>query len=82
MSKAGQILIDEVKATGIEGAEVLIVKLHGAAEKALAKIQADEETSSSEKYIAGFLIPIVSGLKGAVEKLADLNKDGHVGPQA
>lgn len=79
MSKALGIIGESLKEKGIAQAEVVIVKGYEALVESCSKIVASSETSQVEKTVAMVLAPVLSGFKDAVEKLADLNKDGQVG---
>lgn len=77
--KSGEILLEELKAKGIEGGEVVAQKFIEAFESALAKTVAHPETSQTEKTIAAVLSPVFVGFKPALSQLIDFNKDGKVG---
>lgn len=77
--KTLDLLVAKLKQKGIEQAEIIIVKAYEAVQETLPEVIASEDASQVEKTVAGVLIPVVAGFKGAVEKLADLNKDGKVG---
>lgn len=79
MSKAVEIMLGKIKEQGIEGGEIVLMKLFEGLEQSMPLISADAETSSVEKMLAGVLAPVISGLKPAVQKAVDFDKDGLVG---
>lgn len=77
--KATDILVEEMKAAGIEGGEVVAQKFIGAFESALTKVAVHPETSQTEKTLAVVLAPVFAGFKPALNQLIDFNKDGKIG---
>lgn len=77
--KASDILLEEMKAAGIEGGEVLAQKFIGALENTFTKVAVHPETSQTEKTVAVVLAPVFAGFKPALNQLIDFNKDGKIG---
>lgn len=77
--KSVKILVEELKANGIENAEEVVVDCFKAIQSALPKIVADAETSAMEKSVAGVSMSVLGALLPTIEKLADFNKDGKIG---
>ncbi len=75
--KIFDILKEEGKNEGIEIAETAIVKVFSVLKSTAARAVVEGE--GSEKVIAGFVSTVLMTLDSAVEKLADLNKDGKIG---
>lgn len=79
MSKVMSILTTKAKENGIETAEVAIVKAYSILEETCQAAVVDPETSQLEKTVCGGVAMALATFKEAVNKLADLNKDGKVG---
>jgi hypothetical protein len=77
--KSLKIILKKLEEKGVQDAEKVILDVFGAVQESCPEIVADGETSGGEKAAAGVLIPVLAGLKPAVEKLADLNHDGKIG---
>ena len=77
--KSLKLLVEEVKASGIEQAEVVCVKLFESIEKTVSKVIVDAETSAVEKGAATVLMTILPALKPQFQKLVDFDRDGQIG---
>lgn len=77
--KAGEILVKQLEAKGIEGGEVVAQKFIEAFESALAEVAVSPETTQTEKTVAVVLAPVFAGFKPAITNLIDFNKDGKIG---
>lgn len=77
--KSLKILVEKVKESGVEQAEVVCVKLFEAVEKTVTAIMVDSETTAMEKGAATILMTVIPALKPQFEKLVDFDRDGQVG---
>lgn len=77
--KSSEILLKKLKEAGVKDAEKVIVDVYAAFQSTLIEVVASVEATPVEKSIAAVAIPVFSALKPAVDKIADLDKDGHVG---
>lgn len=77
--KSLSIVVKKLEDKGIKDAEKIVVDVFQGLQEACAATVADPETSAVEKTVAGIAIPVLGGLAPAIEKLADFNRDGHVG---
>lgn len=72
-----QILKEEGQKQGLEIAEVAIVKAYSVLEAVAPRLALEGE--GAEKVVGGILATALPVFKSAIEKLADLNKDGKIG---
>lgn len=77
--KSAEILLKKLKEAGVKDAEKVIVNVYAAFETTLPEVVGAVDATPVEKSIAAVAIPVFAALKPAVEKIADLDKDGHVG---
>lgn len=77
--KSLKIIAKKLEEKGIADAEKVIVDVYKAIQESCPQIVVDSETTAMEKSFAGIALPVLASLNSAVEKLADLNKDGKIG---
>lgn len=71
------IIKEEGKKEGIEIAEVAIMKVYSILKKTSARLVLEGE--GTEKVIGSVLATALPVFESAIEKLADLDKDGQIG---
>jgi hypothetical protein len=75
--KTAEILLEVAKEQGIESAEKVIMDAFKILEEAAPKLLLADD--SAGKIIGTGLSIVLPAIKGVVEKMADLNKDGKIG---
>lgn len=78
MAKTLDILVKHGKDQGIKDIEVVIMSFVKTLEAAAPELAIDAEETWG-KSLGGLSAMVLPAIKPAVEKLADLNHDGHIG---